>query len=120
MSGLGSGKGVTLANFFIPRTDEKVMFLRHFWWIFPPGGTPGASLAPLGARVESQIDFLMLFRRPWGGFGTPFGLFGLPWGALGSHLDAQSGAKRVKKSTPGAHCVPEAILGGKREGPGPS
>jgi len=120
VSGLGSGKGVTPANFFIPRADGKGMFWSHFWWILPPGGTPRASLAPLGAHVGSQIDFLMFFRRLWGGFGTPFGPFGLPWGALGSHLGAKSGAKSVKKSTPGAHCVPEAILGGKREGPGPS
>ena len=61
----------------------------------------------------------MDFRRPGGGFGSPFGPFWAPLGALGSHLDAKSGAKNVKKSVPGAQCVPEAILGLKREGPRP-
>ena len=62
----------------------------------------------------------MDFRCPGGGFGTPFGPFWAPLGALGSHLGAKSGAKSVKKSAPGAQCVPEAILGVKRERPGPS
>ena len=88
--------------------------------IFPPGGTPGASRPPLGAQVGSKVDFLMLFRCPWGGFGAPFGSFGLPWGDLELHLGAKSGDKSVKKSGPGAQCVPESILGAKREGPGPS
>ena len=95
-------------------------FLVDFGVIFRPGGTPGASRAPLSAQVGSQVDFLMVFRRPREGFGTPFGPFGLPWGALGSHLGAKSGAKNMKKSSPGAQCVPEASLGVKREGPGPS
>jgi len=119
VSGLGSGKGVTPASFLIPRADEKIMFLSHFWLIFPPGGTPRGSLAPLGAQVGSQIDFLMLFRHPWGGFGTPFGLFVFPWGVLGLHLGAQSGHKSAKKTGPGAQCAPQAILDAKREGPGP-
>jgi len=62
----------------------------------------------------------MVFRCPRGGFGTPFGPFWIPLGALGSHLGAKSGAKSVKKSVPGAQGVPEASLGAKREGPGPS
>ena len=95
-------------------------FLVDFGVIFRPGGTPGAARTPLSIQVGSQVDFLMVFRHPRGGFGTPFGRFGLPWGALGSHLGAKSGAKSVKKSSPRAECVPEAILGVKREGPGPS
>ena len=91
-----------------------------FGVIFRPGGTPGASRAPLSTQVGSQVDFLMVFRCPRGGFGTPFGPFWTPLGALGSHLGAKSGAKSVKKSVPGAQGVPEASLGVKREGPGPS
>jgi hypothetical protein len=60
--------------------------LVDFGVIFPPGGTPGASRAPLDSKVGSQVDFLMIFRRPGGGFGTPFGLFGLPWACLGATL----------------------------------
>jgi len=93
-------------------------FLVDFGVIFPPGGTPGRP--PLGAQVGSQVEFFMLFRCPWGGFGAPFGSLGLPWGVLGSHLGAKSGAKSVKKSIPGAQCGPEASLGAKREGPRPS
>ena len=95
-------------------------FLIDFGVIFPPGGTPGASRAPLGAQVVSQVDFLMVFSRPGGGFGAPFGLFGFPWDDLGPHFGAQSGHKRGKKSVSSAHRVPEAILGAKRKGPGPS
>ena len=105
------------------KQDEMLaffVFLVDFGVIFPPGGTPGASWPPLGAQVGSQVKFLMLFRCPWGGFGTPFGSFGLPWGALGSHLGAKSGAQSVKKSILGAQCVPEASSGVKREGPRPS
>ena len=105
------------------KQDEMLaffVFLVDFGVIFPPGGTPGASWPPLGAQVGSQVKFLMLFRCPWGGFGAPFGSFGLPWGALGSHLGAKSGAQSVKKSIPGAQCVPEASSGVKREGPRPS
>jgi len=87
---------------------------------FPPGGTPGAALAPLGRPGGVPGRFCVVFRCPWGGFGAPFGSFGLPWGVLGSHLGAESGAKSVKKSGPGAQCVPEAILGAKMEGPRPS
>ena len=67
-----------------------------------------------------RVDFLMVFRRPGGGFGAPLGSFGLPWGDLGRHFGAESGDKSVKKSTPGAQCVPESILGASKEGPGPS
>ena len=62
---------------------QKYRFLVDFGVIFPPGGTPGASRAPLGAQVGSQVDFLMVFRRPGGGFAAPLGPFGLPWGAFG-------------------------------------
>ncbi len=108
------------AALFQKKCTESCCCFIDFGAIFPPGGTPGASRAPLGAQVGSQVDFFMVFRRPRGGFGTPFGPFGLPWGALGSHLGAESGAKRVKKSIPGARCVPEASLGVKSEGPGPA
>ena len=62
---------------------QKYRSLVDFGAIFPPGGTPGASRAPLGAQVGSQVDFLMVFRRPGGGFGAPVGPFGLPWATLG-------------------------------------
>ena len=62
---------------------QKYRSLVDFGAIFPPGGTPGASRAPLGAQVGSQVDFLMVFRRPGGGFGAPLGPFGLPWASLG-------------------------------------
>ena len=48
-------------------------FFIDFGVIFCPGGTPGASRAPLGAQVGSQVEFLMVFRRPGGGFGAPLG-----------------------------------------------
>ena len=57
-----------------------------FGVIFPPGGTPGASRAPLGAQVGSQVEFLMVCSRPGGGFGAPLGPFGLPWTSLGATL----------------------------------
>ena len=74
-----------------------------------------------------RISFFVIFRSPGEGFGAPFGPFGLPWGDLGfhfadlgPHFAAQSGHKRRKKNVSSAHRVPEAILGAKREGPGPS
>ena len=74
-----------------------------------------------------RISFFVIFRSPGEGFGAPFGPFGLPWGDLGfhfadlgPHFAAQSGHKRGKKNVSSAHRVPEAILGAKREGPGPS
>ena len=60
----------------------------------------------------------MNFRCPREGFGTPFDSLWAPLGALGSHVGANSGAKSMKKTVPGAQCVPEASLGVKREGPG--
>ena len=106
--------------FFQKNGTESCCFFIDFGAIFPPGGTPGASRAPLGAQVGSQVDLLMVFSRPGGGFGAPFGPFGLPWGDLGPHFGAQSGHKRGEKRVSSAHRVPEAILGAKREGPGPS
>ena len=106
--------------FFLTFPASKLSFFSRFWCHFPPGGTPGAFRAPFLPGWDPRSIFLMIFRCPWGGFGAPFGSFGLPWGALGSHLGARSGAKSVKKSIPGAQCVPEASLGVKREGPGPS
>jgi len=67
---------------------QKSRFLVDFGVIFPPGGTPGASQAPLGAQVASQVDFLVVFSGPGGGFGAPFGPFGLPLGSFGAPLGA--------------------------------
>ena len=69
--------------FFKQIGTESCRFFIDFGVIFPPGGTPGASRAPLGAQVGSQVDFLMVFGRPGGGFGAPLGPFGLPWASLG-------------------------------------
>ena len=69
--------------FFKKTVLRVVVFFIDFGAIFPPGGTPGASRAPLGAQVVSQVDFLMVFSRPGGGFGAPFGPFGLLWGTFG-------------------------------------
>ena len=76
---------------------EKERFLSHFGVIFPPGGTPGASRAPLGAQVGSQVDFLMVFSRPGGGFGAPFGPFGLPLGSFGTTLGSRGRQKWNQK-----------------------
>ena len=83
---LGVWKGVTHAIFFTPRGDAKVTFFSRFWYHFPSRGTPGASRAPLGAQVVSQVDFLMFFSPPGGGFGAPFGRFGLPRASRGATL----------------------------------
>ena len=77
----------------------------------------------MGAQVGSQVDFWMVFRRPSGGFGVPFASFGLPWGSLGAPLGTFGDPKwtqKCEKEHSGAHCVPESLLGAKREGPGPS
>ena len=47
---------------------EKEANILDFGVIFLPGGTPGASRAPLGAQVGSQVEFLMVFRCPGDGF----------------------------------------------------
>ena len=67
---------------------QKYRSLVDFGAIFPPGGTPGASRAPLGAQVASQVDFFVVFSRPGGAFGAPFGPFGLPLGSFGAPLGA--------------------------------
>ena len=62
---------------------QKYRALVDFGAIFPPGGTPGASRAPLGAQVGSQVDFLMVFRRaPLGPFGLLWASLGRPWASL--------------------------------------
>ena len=52
---------------------EKLSFLNDFGSISLLGGTPGASRAPLGAQVGSQVDFFTIFRRPGEVFGAPLG-----------------------------------------------
>jgi len=74
------------AALFQKKCTESCCFFIDFGAIFPPGGTPGASRAPLGAQVVSQVDFLMFFSPPGGGFGAPFGPFGLPLGSFGAPL----------------------------------
>ena len=39
-----------------PGAVQKYCSLGDFGAIFPPGGTPGASRAPLGAQVGSRVD----------------------------------------------------------------
>jgi hypothetical protein len=70
-------------DFFHAQGRCKSIVLKSILVAFSTGGTPGASRAPLGAQVGSQVDFLMVFRRPGGGFGVPLGPFGLPWATLG-------------------------------------
>ena len=65
---------------------KKVTFFSRFLAHFPLGGYPRSLPDPLGCPGGSQVDFLMVFRRPGEGFGTSFGPFGLPLGTLGATL----------------------------------
>ena len=65
---------------------EKFSFSNDFGVNFLTGGTPGASRAALDDQVGSQVDFLMVFRCPGGGFWRPCGPFGRHWARLGATL----------------------------------
>ena len=97
-----------------------LLFFRRFGRHFPSRGYPWSFPGPFEYQGGVPGRFLMDFTCPRGGFGSPFGRFWCPLGGLGSHLGAKTRAKSVKKSVPGAQCVPEASFGAKREGPGPS
>ena len=104
------------AGFFLHIFGIKInRFFIDFGVIFPPGGTPGAARAAFFPGWGPRSIFYR-FQASQGGFGTPLGSFGAPLGPTWALKVSQS----VKKSVPGAQCVPEASLGVKREGPGPS
>ena len=109
----------SLPRFFACLGAMKKLCFCDFGVIFPPGGYPWSLPGSPGRPGGYQFDFLMLFRCPWGGFGTPFGSFGLPLDALGPHFGAQSRPQGEKRTVPGAHCVPESIWVAKSEGPEP-
>ena len=76
---------------------KSYVFFVDFGVIFLPGGTPGASRAPLGAQVGSQVVFLMVLRRPGDGFWAPFGPFGLSWACRGATLGVALALKVGRK-----------------------
>jgi hypothetical protein len=99
-----------------------LLFFIVFWSIWLSFAVSGVPLELPGLfEYQSEVPrrFLMDFTRPRRGFGTPFVRFWSPLGGHGSHLGAKTRAKTVKKSVPGAQCVPEASFGAKREGPRP-